>query len=370
VTEKHHIYLVPGFFGFVNFGRVVYFGHVRDALERRLGGRCEIHRVMVSPTASLRARTAQLLTAIAQTSPSGPIHLVGHSTGGLDARLLVTPGADLKTDGPALAEIARRVLTVVSISAPHHGTPLASFFTGLLGQKILRLLSLVTVAILRQGRLPLSVLARLGAMVARLGLPGSQTEALLEHIEDELLGRIDAEEREPIARFVREIGSDTGLLPQLTPDGIDLFNATAEDRPGVRYGCVVSRAKRPGILGHLAVGPHVTRQATFLLYRWLHHQPASSTARLPRPTPAQRERLSALLGSPPRPDDNDGVVPTCSQLWGEIIHAANGDHLDLIGHFRDPAASPPHFDWLDTGSGFDRKAFDTLWDAVSAFLDG
>jgi triacylglycerol lipase len=372
LSETHHIYLIPGFFGFINFGRLIYFGHVRDALERWFDGRgirCEIHRIRVSPTASLRTRAAQILESVAQSSTAGPIHLIGHSTGGLDARLLCTPGVDLKADGLSVEDLARRVRTVVTISAPHYGTPLATFFTGMFGQKLLRLFSLATVTILRQGRLPLSLVARLGGAVARLGLPGSQTEALLDHLEAELLGRIDAEEREPIAQFMSDIGSDQGLLPQLTPDGIDLFNATAEDRPGVRYGCVVSKGRPPRMMQHLAVGPRVTRQATFLLYRWLHRQTGNAaTARLPRPTPAQRDALVRMLGSVPRPDDNDGVVPSNSQLWGEVIHAAQGDHLDLIGHFRDPHQNPPHFDWLDTGSGFDRKNFDALWNAVSAFL--
>lgn len=372
MSETHHIYLIPGFFGFMNFGRLIYFGHVREALERWFDGRgitCEIHRIRVSPTASLRTRASQILDGVAQTSTGGPIHLIGHSTGGLDARLLCTPGVDLKVDGVSVEEVARRVRTVVSVSAPHYGTPLATFFTGMFGQKLLRLLSLATVSVLRQGRLPLSLVARLGATAARLGLPGSQTEALLDHLEAELLGRIDADEREPIAEFMSAIGTDTALLPQLTPDGIDLFNATAQDRPGVRYGCVVSRARPPRMMQHLAFGLRPTRQASFLLYRWLHRQTGDvQPSRLAQPSPAQRDALVHMLGSLPRPDDNDGVVPTNSQLWGDVIYAARGDHLDLIGHFRDPHQNPPHHDWLDTGSGFDRPTFDALWNAVSAFL--
>lgn len=373
MSETHHIYLLPGFFGFINFGRLIYFGHVREALERSFDGRgitCEIHRIRVSPTASLRTRASQILDGIAATSTGGPIHLIGHSTGGLDARLLCTPGVALKTNGVPVEEVARRVRSVVSVSAPHYGTPLATFFTGMFGQKLLRLFSLVTVAILRQGRLPLGLMAQLASTLARLGLPGSQTGALLDHMEAELLGGIDAEEREPMAQFLSDISADQGLLPQLTPDGIDLFNATAEDRPGVRYGCVVSKGKRPTLMQHFAFGPRPTRQATFLLYRWLHRQTSNSgsTERLPKPDADQRDALIRFLGSMPQPDDNDGVVPTYSQLWGEIIYAAQGDHLDLIGHFRDPHHQPPHHDWLDTGSGFDRRHFDALWNSVCAFL--
>lgn len=376
MSETHHIYLIPGFFGFINFGRLVYFGHVRDALERSFDGRgvrAEIHRVRVSPTASLRRRAAEILESIVETSPRGPIHLIGHSTGALDARLLCTPGVDLGLNGHALEEaaeeVARRVKSVVSVSAPHHGTPIATFFTGLLGQKLLHVLSLATVATLRQGRLPLSVVARIAAALARIGLPGSQTEAVLDHLEAELLGRLDPDERFPVAQFFSSIGADQALLPQLTPDGIDLFNAAAADRPGVRYGCVVSAARRPSWRGHLSVGPRVTRQTTFLLYRWLHSQAGgAATARLPQPTASQRDALRRMLGSLPRLDDNDGVVPTYSQLWGEVLYACRADHLDVIGHFHDEQHVPPHHDWIFSGSGFDRRGFDDLWSSVIGFL--
>ena len=365
----HHIYLIPGFFGFINFGRLVYFGHVRDALERMLDGRgvaAEIHRVRVSPTASLRKRAAEIVHSINETSTSGPIHLIGHSTGGLDARLICTPGVDLELPGVDVEAIARRVRTVVSVSAPHHGTPLATFFTGILGQKLLQVLSMTTVATLRQGRLPMSVLARIGAALARVGLPGSSTEAILDHLEAELLGRLDPEERYPVAQFFAEIGKEQALLPQLTPDGIDLFNAAAADRSGVRYACVVSCARRPRWIGHFKVGPRVTGQASYAVYRFLHSQTNDeATVRLPDPSLAHRDTLTRMLGSTPTRADNDGVVPVYSQLWGELIHAARADHLDIIGHF---AGEPSHHDWLKTGSQFDQKAFDAVWNDVAVYL--
>ena len=93
---------------------------------------------------------------------------MGHSTGGLDARLFVSPGASLG-EGLELEPYARRVRTVVTVSTPHAGTPLASFFLGLFGQQILQLLSLFTVYVLRFGRLPLSVAFRLGHLLSRGG---------------------------------------------------------------------------------------------------------------------------------------------------------------------------------------------------------
>jgi hypothetical protein len=113
----------------------------------------------------------------------------------------------------------------------------------------------------------------------------------------------------------------------------------------------------------------VTRQTTYLLYRWLHHRTGgASTARLPPPDPSARDALRRALGALPAADDNDGVVPTWSQLWGEVLYAARADHLDVIGHFDDEDHVPPHHDWITSGSGFDRAGFDALWSSVIAFL--
>src|SRR5204863_363904 len=97
----------------------------------------------------------------------GAVHVIGHSSGGLDARLLVAPGVSLPSDA-SVERVARRVATVITVATPNRGTPLASFFASLLGQRLLRFLSLWTVYVLRFGRLPISVFAKLGALFARL----------------------------------------------------------------------------------------------------------------------------------------------------------------------------------------------------------
>jgi hypothetical protein len=65
---------------------------------------------------------------------------------------------------------------------------------------------------------------------------------------------------------------------------------------------------------------------------------------------------------------NDGIVPTLSQAWGQVVHAAVADHLDVLGHFRDAEHDPPHVDWLVSGSDFDRRRFEALWGDVARFL--
>jgi hypothetical protein len=258
---------------------------------------------------------------------------------------------------------------VVTVAAPHHGTPLASFFATILGQKILRLLSLGTITVLRQGRWPLSILMRIGAAFARLGMPDSRTTALLEHLAEDLLDRLPREDRDRVTLFVRAVGDDQALLPQLAPETMEVFNTSAEDRPGVRYACVVARAQPPRLSGYLTAGISPGAQAMYALYAWLHRQVAGAQERVRPPlTEAQRGAIAAGLGALPARGDSDGTVPTLSQVWGEVIHAARGDHLDVIGHFDDPDHVPPHRDWITTHSGFDRAQFESLWSTVASYL--
>lgn len=368
----HQIYLLPGFFGFVNFGRLVYFTHVREFLEATLyrhGIEAEIHRVRVSPTASLRKRASEVAAYIAETAPPhGPIHLVGHSTGGLDGRLLLTPGADLGSELP-LESLAARVRSLTTVTSPHHGTPLASFFTGILGQKLLRLLSLITVEVLRSGRLPLRIVARMGAALAKAALPGGRSEMVFDNLQEELLLQMPDQHRDYISAFFANIGSDQALMPQLMPEGIDMFNASTQDRPTTRYGSVIARARAPGLKARWRFGLGIYEQATYSLFHWLHYQTAvAADLCVPTYTDQQARALRAGFGAIPSPRDNDGIVPACSQVYGELIHCSEGDHLDVIGHFGDVDHMPPHHDWLPTNSGFSRDDFEALWSSVAGFI--
>src|SRR5262249_13668041 len=129
VPGPHHLVLVPGFFGFANLGDFAYFTHVRDLLAElgpSLGIDGEIRSLRTAPTATLRKRAALLAEAISALldERGGEVSIVGHSSGGLDARLLVSPDVSLPTEAD-VERCARAVRSVVTVSTPHHGTPVA-----------------------------------------------------------------------------------------------------------------------------------------------------------------------------------------------------------------------------------------------------
>ncbi len=371
MDRTHDVYLIPGFLGFVNLGRITYFGHVRRILGERfaaLGLDARIHVVRTPPTASLPARAALLAEAIASTARRGaPLHLIGHSSGGLDVRLLTSPGVALPTD-VGVERLAGRVRTVVTVSTPHHGTPLASFFTTLRGQQLLQVLSLNTIYVLHFGHLPISALLWMGGMVLRFGDLVVNSE-LLDELFSRLLEDFTVGRRRAVRAMLGDVVRDQSLMLQLTPEAMEVFNASVLRRPGIRYGAVVTQAARPSLRATLAAGLDPAAQATHAVYAALYRLNAMAPSRRSlRPTPPQTRALRRAYGATPSADASDGIVPTLSQTWGHVIHAAVADHLDALGHFGDAAHDPPHVDWLVSGSGFDRPRFEALMDDVARFV--
>jgi hypothetical protein len=368
----HHVYLVPGFLGFAHLGRLTYFGHVRRFLTEHLtalGLEPRIHIVRTSPTASLPDRAARVAEVIDATALRGgaPLHLIGHSSGGLDVRLLTAPGVGLPT-ALDVEQLAARVRTVVTVSTPHHGTPIASFFTTLQGQKLMQLLSLSTIYVLNFGHLPLAALLWMGSFFVRFGglVAGSE---LLEELFGKLLEDFTPGRRRAVRKLLRDVVRDQALMLQLTPEAMEVFNASVLQRPGIRYGAVVGQAAPPSLRATLHAGIDPAAQVTHALYSGLYRLIEAAPVRVsPKLAPAQARVLRRAYGAMPSPAGNDGIVPTLSQAWGQVIHAAVADHLDVLGHFRDAEHDPPHVDWLVSGSDFDRPRFEALWSDVAQFL--
>jgi hypothetical protein len=311
---------------------------------------------------------AEVIDATARRG-GAPLHLIGHSSGGLDVRLLTAPGVGLPT-ALDVERLAARVRTVVTVTTPHHGTPLASFFTTLRGQQLMQVLSLNTLYVLSFGHLPLAALLWMGSLLVRFGGVVADSDVL-----DEIFGRLledfSAGRRRAVRGLLRDVVRDQALMLQLTAEAMEVFNASVLQRPGIRYGAVVAQATPPSPLSALGVGLDPAAQVTHALYRALYRLIAAVPGRVsPRLASDQARALRRAYRAMPSPDANDGIVPTLSQAWGRVIHAAVADHLDVLGHFRDAAHDPPHVDWLATGSGFDRRRFEALWADVARFLVG
>lgn len=359
----HHVYLIPGFFGFAYLGGLKYFAHVREVLQpalARRGIQAQIHYVRTRPTASLEWRTRCLADTIKETaSDDAVVHLVGHSSGGLDARMLVSPASPV--DG--YAAIVAQVASVVTIATPHRGTPLAGLFTTLPGQSLLRLLSLVSVHAIRRGRLPMRTALRLMDAIRKIDPTAPAGGRVIDQLFEQVLAEFSPEHQAALAEFFEDVAQDQTLVGQLVPADAAVRDAALIGRPGVAEGSVVLRSNVPKMLGKL--GTRLTDQGMHALFWWLHGQVGRTGA---KPVSVAPQPVIAAAFGDVAPTANDGIVPTHSQVWGTVIHAARADHLDAIGHFLDPEHIPPHYDWLMSGNDFRRSGFDALWRDVANFL--
>lgn len=369
-SERHHVYLVPGFFGFANLGAFLYFSHLHTLVADSLfdaGIEAQVVRVHSHPTGSVPRRAERLLETIEATAgASGPIHLIGHSTGGLDARLLASPTLDIEPLVERRDEVVGRIRTITTVAAPHRGTPLAGYFAGPAGTRLVQLLSVATLYVLRFGHLPLSFVLRIGQMVTKATDVVGLGQSLLDQLYRDLLDDFHENRREQVEELFEEVREDHRLIGQLTPEKMVEFNRRIGDHPGIHYASVVTRARPPGTWGRFRSGPNPVHQVTYSVYHLLHR--GSRLKKMPVLTPLEEARLVDLFGEMPDPRDSDGIVPTVSQPWGEILTAADGDHLDVIGHFNDKRHDPPHVDWLTTGSHFRRRHFEAVWKKVVDFI--
>jgi triacylglycerol lipase len=376
VRAADQVLLVPGFFGFGSFGRegrpyIVYFDNVIKAMvaaRPELSGRIHVHEP--PPMGSLAARVRSLQDAVLRClggallrgARGTRIHLVGHSTGGVDARLLASPRYRFEgEERQARAQLLRHLGTVVTLSAPQHGTPLAKSFMRGLPRLALEAMSAAT------------IMASAGLLGRRLGLPGMGLAWALSRVVwpvsgvsapvVDLLTGMDLETARQIAHFRGTVMSDTGMLRDLAPERMAALNDGLGDA-GTGLVEIVTVAPSPSLtrgglkaldrraiyaLCYAGTARADFRPSTFPSGPWL-------SARAPG---AERE------GVEDAPRANDGVVPASSQTLG--VGAARlvlADHLDVIGHF----------EWrgnttlFKSGAGFGPREFEALWRFVAEAL--
>jgi hypothetical protein len=296
---------------------------------------------------------------------AGELHIVGHSTGGLDVRMLLTPGLKI-AHGDSAERIALRTKTATSVTTPHHGTPLANHFITIQGQTLLLVLSALATS--GEGRGAILAAAKAIALVAQMDNWVGRTETLLDRIADGVLRKLRYDRRDPAWEYLGDIQKDQGAVLQLTPESIELFDAAVADRAGIDYGCVVAGVPKPREqwkIKELADPEYIALRA---LFRLLHALTSQQHPRYPypKPTKAIQRRLDRALGFKATSATSDGFVPTLSQVHGRILHVARADHLDVVGHYTLAGGSAG--DWLPSGAGFTRKAFTATWEAIAAAI--
>lgn len=328
------IALVPGFFGFDHSGGNTYFADrfvagLRSVLEAR--GIVGIPVVSVSTLgiASLRKRQGELLEELHHLETPDPAgrrlggrrtwHLLGHSTGGVDAALLLRD-APLAVEGSATgfaekgwgrwADLVGRISSVTTIAAPHFGTqlaesPLARFAGGSPSLAAIRDITRATLDIARRGDLGSRIRFALSASPRATKMPFfllqmTLMNELARDLRPGLLGALSARPVRPSAEGrVFSVATIAPRPPAAHPD--KLFRDMWRWAHGGSGSSDVDRNVMPMLLDDLAL-------------------------RLP----SQR----GLVLPPADAGDNDGVATSCRQVFGELIGVVVGDHVDVLGRYR------------------------------------
>ncbi|MDJ0763603.1 MAG: hypothetical protein QNJ97_11515 [Myxococcota bacterium] len=365
-----YVYLVPGFFGFVRLGSLNYFHGVSPKLASAFKSRgfdARIIECRTQPTGSIKNQADRLIQEVIDSGglEAEEVHFVGHSTGGLNVRLLVTPGVRLR-ESRVEEKIGLKTRSVTTVTTPHYGTPLAGFFTSLQGRNILQLLTLM--ATTERGRRTLFLASRLVSAVAKADDFLGMDKTFLDELSDRVLRRLTLDPNDPIWEFLKEIARDQGAIIQLTPEGMHIFNAAVNHRPNVSYRCVIAATAPPQPL-QWRTFKSVELAAMTFLYTLLYKLTAREHRQYPYPSMAEKiaDEIASELPFEFTSETNDGIVPTMSQVSGELLDVVIADHLDIVGQFTG-AGGKSRSDWLPSGSGFDEERFANVWEKIGGAI--
>jgi triacylglycerol lipase len=78
---------------------------------------------LVPPGGTVEVRAKALADAIQQAFPSGEVHIIAHSMGGLDSRTLIARNLNGLSD-------PGRIKSLTTVSTPHRGSPVADLLAG------------------------------------------------------------------------------------------------------------------------------------------------------------------------------------------------------------------------------------------------
>jgi pimeloyl-ACP methyl ester carboxylesterase len=362
-TSADVVVLVPGFLGFARFGGFYYFAErvvavLRGVLEERLDRAVPVVPCTTQPAHALANRQRHLLaylTELCTKTLSGVerIHLVGHSTGGVDAQLLAcTTPIGGGTWDPADDEVRQRIKSVVTISAPHHGTCLADSWLGYWAENPILSWPPIVRGIV------------LGYHVLRLAPQEIPAVTRVQLAKD-------------VITFLMHVMLHRELIADIRPAHMEKLRSTLKPEPGVALTCFVAGTEvqkgkeRPAgsfftDMYDLTKGDGTASAAVDGCRRLLQHLVER------RPELVIRSEQSRL------PDGihvelNDGVVNTVrqvvdpddpAQLGGFVV----GDHADVLGHYdrQDSliGGNPYNAGLFHSGAGFGDDEFFKLYRRV------
>jgi hypothetical protein len=373
-TRTDRVVLIPGFLGYDSFGDHGYFAAtVGKAIGAALGGSSAVQAVTTDPAGSLDARQILLvdqLLAMLREDPSARLHLVGHSTGGLDAELLMMDPVALSrgVSHAELATLRQAVASITTIAAPLGGTTLADSPVARLAaiESGADLLTAIRARLFTQ--LPALSIQVLGAL---LGLWNDPATTSLVHGALRGGGTFGA--------YVLKLVLRRALIDDLQPVSVRKKLASKEPSP------LAAGVKRCRVVTVARAAPKATPAGRLfaLLYR--------STAQAAKPDPevsalaleltrrcAENPALVIGRGGLPPLDvaASDGVVNSARQLFSDprfraeelahVVAVVIADHLDVVGYFEGENGAPSGY--LSSGSSFRERELEQLYACVARAL--
>ena len=266
-----------------------------------LGEDLDVHHVVL-PAWDVTSVRARALAEALEGLPPGPLHLVCWAVGGLDCRMLASPGGLYADDPLAYAAIRERVLTVTTLSTPHRGTNVADVLLDLPPGEWREIVAS-------------------GVLGSAASLGASERDERLE-----------------------------AVLRGLTLDGLRAFDLRVVDAPGVLYrswagvSYPFDQTVYPSD-DDVALACRTPDGAVAYRHRPRTHDAMSealwATAAFAEVAPGP----TGALGTGP----SDGMIAVESARWGTFQGCVPADHYDLVG-------GTQHFG-VDPITGFDAHGF-------------
>lgn len=390
------VVLVPGFLGFDHFGNFTYFADRFVAglsMALKLLGGVERYRVVAVPSipiGSLAARQQKLIESLHRIADRlkreghtiSRWHLVGHSTGGLDASFLTRtqalshPGGRRRPsefDPSASPDPPQPIASVTTIAAPFYGSTLALCDVAQVTEFGVRKVSpralqqaasglLNAVSGSRQSRIPFA----LGVLSGR-----NQVNFLYDLL---LADGLAVDLRPDAASKLTETDNQTDV-PHFSIATIAPAPASdAERRDTARaHGIQGSESVADGQVAVFAPtsGPAEQREVD-PLFRQIYELTAEAARRAKRAPEFPEQHTYPIIASKGHrtvfitPEANDGVVNTDRQvLGGKLAGLVVGDHADVLGQYRREDLTTPDQNiddgLLTSGANFgDAEFFDLI----------